>query len=100
MSDKIDTSDGIDWADVLLHAAGGVLMGAAIIAMYRFHMIDVWPFTVLFTLAFPLRELSQHNWDPRRLVRKMSIALEAWPASAIVLFADLGSRLLIGATPH
>lgn len=90
----------VDWGDVLLHMALGALFGVIIVMLYTLHVIDVWPITVLASLAMPFRELTQHDWDPRRLVTKTSIALEAWPAFFVVWAADLGSRAIIGAVQH
>src|SRR5690349_12580336 len=88
--------DGFD-AGIWQHMLGGLLLGLIIFAGYYFGMQDVWPITILFSLAFPFRELKQHDWRPINLFNKLSRALEAWPAFFIVWACDLTGRLLYGA---
>jgi hypothetical protein len=86
---------GYDYGAVL-HLLGGVLLAILIVLLYFFKTQDVWPFTICFMLIFPLRELYQHDWNPKRLL-KPSIALEAFPAPVIILIADIVGRFHFGA---
>lgn len=80
----------------ILHALGGLLLGILILLMYYFGASDVWPITLCFSLAFPLRDLYQHDWKFKKLLEP-HVALEAFPAFIIVWGFDIAGRIVWGA---